>query len=198
MPAPSPHQERGAGRAPGRTGAADARGPASALPQAASPAERPVTLAVIAGAHGLSGEVRLKLFGEEGIASLARHRSFNGGRLTLDTLRDDGKGGAIVAFREVADRNAAEALRGTALTVPRSALPPLGEGEYYHVDLIGLAACSDSGEPLGVVVAVANYGAGDLVEIERPGGGRFLVPMIPAAVPRWDDATLTIAESWTE
>jgi 16S rRNA processing protein RimM len=61
--------------------------------------------------------------------------------------------------------------------VPRSALPPLGEGEYYHADLIGLAGATPDGEALGTVVAVENFGAGDIVEIERPGGGRFMVPM---------------------
>lgn len=147
--------------------------------------DKPVTLAAISGAHGVAGEVRLKLFGA-GLPSLKPHKSFNGGALTLSKLRDDGKGGAIARFAEVADRNAAEALRGTALTVPRSALPPLEEGEYYHIDLIGLAALSDAGEVLGTVVAVENFGAGDILEIERPDGKRFMVPMRPEAVPEWD------------
>lgn len=147
--------------------------------------DKPVTLAAISGAHGVAGEVRLKLFGA-GLSSLKPHKSFNGGGLTLSKVRDDGKGGAIARFAEVADRNAAEALRGTALTVPRSALPPLEEGEYYHIDLIGLAAVSDAGEALGTVVAVENFGAGDILEIERPDGKRFMVPMRPEAVPDWD------------
>lgn len=147
--------------------------------------DKPVTLAAISGAHGVAGEVRLKLFGA-GLSSLKPHKSFNGGGLTLSKVRDDGKGGAIARFAEVADRNAAEALRGTALTVPRSALPPLEEGEYYHIDLIGLAALSDAGEALGTVVAVENFGAGDILEIERPDGKRFMVPMRPEAVPDWD------------
>jgi 16S rRNA processing protein RimM len=147
--------------------------------------DKPVTLAAITGAHGVTGEVRLRLFGE-GLDGLKRHKSFNGGALTLKNLRDDGKGGAIARFAELPDRTAAEALRGTELTVPRSALPPLDEDEYYHADLIGLAAVSDAGEPLGTVVAVENFGAGDLLEIERPDGKRFMVPMTPAAVPEWD------------
>ena len=81
----------------------------------------------------------------------------------------------------------AEALRGTALTVPRSELPPLGEGEYYHADLIGLPAVSTAGEALGVCVAVENFGAGDVIEIERPDGARFMVPMRVEAVPEWMD-----------
>jgi 16S rRNA processing protein RimM len=146
--------------------------------------DRPVTLAAVTGAHGVTGEVRLKLFGE-GVAALKRYRAFNDSTLTVKSLRDDGKGGAIVRFAEVPDRTAAEKLRGLALTVPRSALPSLDEGEYYHADLIGLPAVSTTGEVLGVCVAVENYGAGDVLEIERPDGKRFMVPMRLEAVLEW-------------
>jgi 16S rRNA processing protein RimM len=159
--------------------------------------DKPVTLAAISGAHGVTGEVRLKLFGE-GVAALKRHTRFNDGALTLKSLRDDNKGGAIARFAEIPDRTSAEQLRGTELTVPRSALPPLEEGEYYHADLIGLAAVSDAGEPLGIVVTVENYGAGDILEIERPDGKRFMVPMREEAVTEWNDEQLVIAEEWTE
>jgi 16S rRNA processing protein RimM len=159
--------------------------------------DEPVTLAAVAGAHGVTGEVRLKLFGE-GVAALKRHKTFNDGALTLKSLRDDGKGGAIARFAEVADRNAAEALRSTTLTVPRSALPPLEEGEYYHADLLGLAAVSDTGEPLGTVVAVENFGAGDILEIERPDGKRFMAPMTEAAVPEWNDERVVIATGFAD
>jgi 16S rRNA processing protein RimM len=157
--------------------------------------DRPVTLAVITGAHGVTGEVRLKLFGE-GVDSLKRFRAFNDSSLTLGKLRDDGKGGAIARFAEIADRNAAEGLRGTELTVPRSALPPLGEGEYYHADLLGLPAVSDAGEPLGTVVAVENFGAGDILDIRKPDGKRFMVPMLPAAVPDWDGERVVLGSGW--
>ncbi|HEY7806534.1 MAG TPA: ribosome maturation factor RimM [Croceibacterium sp.] len=159
--------------------------------------DKPVTLAAIAGAHGVTGEVRLKLFGE-GVAALKRHKSFNGGVLTLKSLRDDNKGGAIARFAEIADRTAAERLRGTLLTVPRSSLPPLEEGEYYHADLIGLTAVSDVGEALGTVVAIENFGAGDILEIERPDGRRFMVPMSEPAVPEWDDQRVVVAIPFTE
>lgn len=152
-----------------------------------------VTLAVIIGAHGVTGEVRLKVFAEE----LDAHRSFNAGALTLKSLRA-GNNGAIARFAEIADRNAAEALRGTELTVPRSSLPPLGEGEYYHVDLLGLPAVSASGEALGIVVAIDNYGAGDVIEVERAGGKRFMVSMRPEAVPEWDADRLVIADDFVE
>lgn len=150
------------------------------------PVDRPVTLAVIIGAHGVTGEVRLKLLGE-GVGALKRYRAFNDSALTLEKLKDDGKGGAIARFAEVADRTVAEKLRGTALTIPRSALPPLAEGEYYHADLIGLPAVSTTGEALGACIAVENYGAGDVLEIERPNGKRFMVPMREEAVPEWSD-----------
>lgn len=158
-------------------------------------ANRPVTLAAIIGAHGVAGEVRLKLFGE-GVDSLRRFRAFNDSALTLSKLRDDGKGGAIARFAEVTDRTAAEKLRGTALTVPRSTLPPLGEGEYYHADLIGLPAVSDTGEPLGACVAVDDFGAGEVLEIQRPNGKRFMVPMRAEAVPEWNSERLLITAAF--
>lgn len=153
--------------------------------------DRPVTLAAITGAHGLTGEVRLKLFGE-GVASLKRYRAFNDSTLTVEKLKDDGKGGAIARFAEVTDRTGAERLRGTALTVARSAMPPLEPGEYYHADLIGLPAVSTDGEPLGECVAVDNFGAGDVLEIKRPDGKRFMVPMRVEAVPEWTDERIVI------
>ena len=139
--------------------------------------ERQVTLAAVAGAHGVGGEVRLKLFAES-VDSLARHETVNvGGRtLTLKSVKPGGAG-AIARFAEVADRSAAEALRGSLVTVPRAALPPLAEGEYYHVDLIGLPCVDSDGEALGTVVAVENFGAGDVIEIERANGRRTMVPL---------------------
>src|SRR4051812_22193760 len=145
------------------------------------PKDTPVTLAAVIGAHGVAGGGRLKGFADD----LKPFRRFNDGALTLKSLRPTPQG-AIARFAEVPDRNAAEALRGTELTVPRSALPPLAEGEYYHADLIGLPAVSDEGEALGRVVLVENFGAGDVLEIERPDGKRFMVPMRPEAVPEWD------------
>ncbi|MFA7585898.1 MAG: ribosome maturation factor RimM [Novosphingobium sp.] len=164
-------------------------------------ADRPVTLAAIVGAHGVAGEVRLKLFGE-GVDALKRYRAFNNDALAVEKLRDDGKGGAIARFAGIADRTAAEKLRGTALTVPRSDLPPLGEGEYYHADLVGLPAVSTDGEALGTVIAVENYGAGDVLEIERPAseegrrGARFMVPMRTEAVPEWNSEQLVVEAAY--
>jgi 16S rRNA processing protein RimM len=161
-----------------------------------------VTLAAIAGAHGVAGEVRLKLFGD-GIATLARQKSFNDGALTLVKVREDGKGGAIARLAESTSRADAEKLRGTVLTVPRAALPPLGEGEYYHADLIGLPVVTDAGDAVGSVLAIENFGATDIIEIARApvpekGPKTFMVPMTPAAVLEWDEHRLVIAGAFAE
>ena len=149
--------------------------------------DAPVTLAVITGAHGVTGEVRLKLFTDD----LSGYRSFNGGTLTVKSLRN-----GIARFAEVPDRNAAERLRGLELTVPRSALPPLEEGEYYHADLLGLPCVSTKGEALGTVVAIDNFGAGDVIEVERPDAKRFMVPMRAEAVPEWNAERLVVDEAF--
>jgi 16S rRNA processing protein RimM len=144
-------------------------------------------MAAVVGAHGIGGEVRLKLFAAS-VDSLNAHASFQaGGRtLTLNALRA-GPQGAVARFAEVTDRTAAEALRGTLLSVPRESLPPAGPGAYYWHDLIGLAVVSPEGAALGMVVGVENFGASDLLEVERPDGARVLVPLIPAAVPELSD-----------
>ncbi len=148
-------------------------------------ADKTVTLAAVAGAHGVTGEVRLKLFAES-VDSLKRHKSYKGGALTLKSVRAH-KGGAIARFAEIADRNAAEAMRSTLLTVSRAELPALAEGEYYYSDLIGLPCVSTEGTDLGFCVAVDNFGAGDILEIEKPDKKRFMVPMNAKAVPEWGD-----------
>lgn len=161
-----------------------------ALRQADSGAEPgQVTLAIVAGAHGVGGEVKLKLFTDD----LGRYAAFNGGALTLASVR-----GSIARFAEVRDRTTAEALRGTALTVPRADLPPLGEGEYYHADLIGLPVVTPAGEPVGIVAEVENFGAGDVIEIERPDGKRFMAPLRPEAVPEWNAERLLINSEFAQ
>lgn len=156
-----------------------------------------MTLAAVSGAHGITGEVRLKLFGE-GVESLKTFRAFNDGALTLKKIRSDKKGGAVARFAEVPDRNAAEALRGTVLTVPREEMPALEEGEYYHADLLGLPVQTPDGAAVGTVVAVENFGATDIVELERPGGKRFMVPMTAEAVPSWDGERLVIDPAYAD
>ena len=141
--------------------------------------ERRIALAAIAGAHGVKGELRLKLFTESVDNLKAYERLYVGGapRRLLE-MSQSGKT-PIARFEGISDRNAAEALRGSLVEVDRSALPPLEEGEYYHADLIGLPAEDTQERVLGTVVAVENYGAGDLLEIESADRKRSLVPFKP-------------------
>ncbi len=139
--------------------------------------ERQVVLAAVAGAHGVGGEVRLKAFSES-VDSLKRHKRLFVDEtvpLTVSSVRGGGNG-VIVRFAEIADRNGAEALRGKLLSVPRSELPPLEEGEYYHADLIGMSCESQDGQALGTVVGVEDFGAGELLEIEKADGKKSLIP----------------------
>jgi 16S rRNA processing protein RimM len=154
-------------------------------------ADNTVTLAAVSGAHGVTGEVRLKLFADN-LDSLKRYKSFNDGSLTVKSLRPT-KDGAIARFAEINDRNAAEKLRSTLLTVPREALPELGDGEYYYSDLLGLPCVSTDGSDLGTCIAVENFGASDVLEIQMPSqdgkpGKKFMVPMTADAVPEWGNA----------
>jgi len=140
---------------------------------------RRIPLAAVAGAHGIKGEVRLKLFSDSS-ESLAHYSKLyvGGDPRRLLGVRDAGKF-AIARFEGVADRTAAEALRGSLVEIDRSDLPPLEEGEYYHADLIGLPCVDRDGHALGSVVAVENFGAGDLLEVEDDSGRRSLIPFKP-------------------
>jgi 16S rRNA processing protein RimM len=149
------------------------------LAAASDRGERRIALAAVAGAHGVKGELRLKLFSDS-VDSLSRHDKLYVGdaERRLLTVRDSGKG-AVARFEGVDDRSAAEALRGSLVEVDRSALPPLEAGEYYHADLIGLPAVDRDGKSVGTVVAVENYGAGDLLEIGLEAGKKSLIPFKP-------------------
>jgi len=138
--------------------------------------ERKIALAAVAGAHGVKGELRLKLFSDS-VESLSRHEKLHvgGAERRLLAIRDSGKT-AVARFEGVDDRSAAEALRGSLIEIGRSSLPPLEEGEYYHADMIGLPAVARDGKPFGTVAAIENYGAGDLLEIEDEQGKRSLIP----------------------
>ena len=138
-----------------------------------------IALAAVAGAHGVKGELRLKLF-TDSVDNLVRHMSVYVGdaERKLESVRA-GPSGAIARLSGIADRSAAEALRGSLIEVDRSALPPLESGEYYHADLIGLDCVDSGGTSVGSVVAVENYGAGDLLEVEAEDGKRALIPFKP-------------------
>ncbi|MEL7447061.1 MAG: ribosome maturation factor RimM [Pseudomonadota bacterium] len=162
----------------------------------------PIELAAVTGAHGVAGEVRLKLFGE-GVEALSQHKHFNDGALKLTKIRSDNKGGAVARFAGISNRSEAEKLRGTVLSVSRDDLPSLEQDEYYHTDLIGLAVVTDAGETIGEVIDVSNFGATDILEIRRdppPAKGMktFMVPMTKAAVLSWNAERLVIAAAFAE
>jgi 16S rRNA processing protein RimM len=149
-----------------------------------------VLLGRISGAHGLKGEVKIAAFTAEpeDIAAYGPLTSADGARIfKIASLRSAGSGAVIARLQGIQDRNAAEELRGTELYVTRASLPPAEDGEYYHSDLIGLTAVSPDGETLGEVIAVQNFGAGDLLEL-RPAKGRQaeLVPFDSMHVPKVD------------
>jgi 16S rRNA processing protein RimM len=141
----------------------------------------------IGAAHGIAGAVRVKAFTAqpEALANYCPLSSVDGREFRVRALRPAGSV-VIVHFEGVTDRNAAEALNGLDLFVPRSRLPALGDEEYYHADLIGLTAITPDGAEIGTVVGVPNYGAGDLLEIARKGAATVLVPFTRASVPEID------------
>jgi 16S rRNA processing protein RimM len=141
--------------------------------------ERRIALAAVAGAQGICGELRLKLF-TDSIDNLKLYDRLYVAGLPRRLIEVRQSGATpIVQFEGIANREAAEALRGELIEIDGAALPPLPEGEYYHADLIGLPCEDRDGRPVGIVVAVENYGAGDLIEIEDESGKRSLIPFKP-------------------
>ncbi len=139
----------------------------------------------IAGAHGVRGLVKIKSFTEDplDLSAYGPLTDQSGARRLQVTVTGRAKGLLIARIEGVEDREAAQALRGVQLYAARAALPEPAEEEYYHMDLIGLEAQDRGGAPLGRVVAVQNFGAGDILEIARPEGEPLLVPFTKAAVP---------------
>ena len=133
-----------------------------------------ILLGRIAGAHGIRGEVLIHAFTDppENVAAYGPLSDESGARaFTIEIVRATAKG-VVAQLAGIADRNAAEALKGIDLYVARERLPPVAEEEFYHADLIGLAAMDRDGKRVGEIVAVQNYGAGDLLEIRLAGSGR--------------------------
>jgi 16S rRNA processing protein RimM len=144
-----------------------------------------VCVGIIAGAHGVRGAVRVKSFtaDPEAVARYGPLEDESGGRHFSLRLAGNAKGVVIARLAGIADRDSAESLRGTRLYLPRAALPPTADEEYYHADLIGLAVALADGTALGHVSAVHDFGAGDTLEIERPKGPPAMVPFTRAIVP---------------
>ncbi|MFN7400654.1 MAG: ribosome maturation factor RimM [Sandaracinobacter sp.] len=164
---------------------------------AGRPSDRPVVMAAVAGAHGIAGEVRLKLFTASADNLKAHSRFEAGGRMMTLTSVRPGSQGAVARFAEVTNRTAAEALRGTVLTVPRGSLPELPAGEFYWHDLLDLPVVDEAGAALGRVVGVENFGASDLVEVELAGGRRVLLPLVPDAVTEVG-TVLKVVKAWID
>jgi 16S rRNA processing protein RimM len=154
-------------------------------------AKQRVLLGHIAGAHGIRGAVLVRSYTAEpdGIASYGPLESEDGRTTFVLSVEGETAKGLICRIDGVSDRTRAEGLKGTALYVARDRLPPPEEGEYYHADLIGLAAQSDEGASLGTVIAVLNYGAGDILEVRPESTSRtVLYPMTDEVVLRVDVA----------
>ncbi|MCH6587046.1 MAG: ribosome maturation factor RimM [Proteobacteria bacterium] len=145
---------------------------------------------VIAGAHGVRGLVKIKSFTADpaDLTAYGPLTDESGARRYQVAVTGRAKGVLLARIEGVGDRDAARALRGARLYVARAALPEPEDEEYYHADLIGLAVEDRAGAPLGRVAAVQNFGAGDILEIERPDQGTLLVPFTKAAVPLVDPA----------
>jgi 16S rRNA processing protein RimM len=143
-----------------------------------------ILVGIVTGPHGVAGAVRIKSFTArpEDIAAYGSLADETGRRFAL-RLVGAGKGVLIGRLSGVEDRNRAEDLRGLRLHVPRAALPPAASDEFYHADLIGLAAVTGDGEAIGRVRAVHDFGAGDTLEIERANAPPAMVPFTRAIVP---------------
>lgn len=157
--------------------------------------ERRILLGQIVTAHGIRGEVLVRSYAADpaDIASYGPLSDESGKRqFQLCIVRVTDKG-VIARVDGIADRTAAEALRGQSLFISRSKLPNAGASEFYHADLIGLDAVRPDGSRFGTVRAVHNFGAGDLLEITlADGASSEFVPFTDACVPRVDLDTGTI------
>ena len=149
-----------------------------------------ICIARIGAAHGVRGAVKLWTFTEDPLAVKAY-----GPLLTKDGARSfevatarEAKGHLVATLKGIATREEAERLNGIELFIPREKLPATDQDEYYHADLIGLAAVTGANEPLGRVIAIHNFGAGDIIEIAPPNGATMLLPFTNAVVPNVDIA----------
>lgn len=147
--------------------------------------EKSVQMAVIGAPHGVKGEVRVKTFTGDPLAlgDYGPLRAADGRIFTVAAIRP-AKTVVVVRFKEIASREAAEAVTGTELFIDRSALPDdLDDDEFYHADLIGLAVRDKTGSSIGKVAAIQNFGGGDIVEVALAGRRTVMIPFTLAAIP---------------
>jgi 16S rRNA processing protein RimM len=148
----------------------------------------PICVARIGAAHGVRGAVKLWTFTEDPLA-VKRYGPLatkDGARWFEVTHAREAKGHLIATLKGIATREDAERLNGIELYIAREKLPATDADEYYHADLIGLAAVNADGESLGKVIAIHNFGAGDIIEIAPPQGTTLLLPFTNAVVPTVD------------
>jgi 16S rRNA processing protein RimM len=147
-----------------------------------------ICIARIGAAHGVRGAVKLWSFTEDPLAVKAYGPlvTKDGARQFEVTHAREAKGHLVATLKGIATREDAERLNGLELYIAREKLPATDEDEYYHADLIGLAAVTPANEPLGRVIAIHNFGAGDIIEIAPPNGATMLLPFTNAVVPTVD------------
>jgi 16S rRNA processing protein RimM len=154
---------------------------------------RDILMAAVIGAQGLKGEVKAKLFtaAPDALPRYGALHAKDGRIFTITAFRPTRPGEAVLAFEEIRDRNAAEALKGTELFVSREALPAPEPDEFYHADLIGLEARDSEGRMLGKVLALHNFGASDVIELARADGDSVHLAFTKETVP-----VINIAEGY--
>lgn len=151
---------------------------------------RLICVGVISTVHGVRGQVKIKSFmaDESSIGELDVLYNKQGEPAYKINVTGGVKGALIAWVEGVSDRNAAEALKGRELYIPRDLLPEIEDDEFYYEDLIGLSAVSTDGEALGSVKAIHNYGAGDIIEVVGSDGKEFMYPFTKQFVPKVDIA----------
>jgi 16S rRNA processing protein RimM len=147
-----------------------------------------ICVARIGAPHGVRGAVKLWTFTEDPLA-VKRYGPLatkDGARQFEVATAREAKGHLVATLKGVATREDAERLNGIELYIAREKLPATDADEYYHADLIGLAAVNAADEPIGRVIAIHNFGAGDIIEIAPPWGATMLLPFTNAVVPTVD------------
>ena len=147
-----------------------------------------ICIARIGAAHGVRGKVRLWTFTEDPLAVLHYGPlvTKDGARSFEVTQAREAKTHLVATLKGIASREDAERLNGVELFIARDKLPATDQDEYYHADLIGLSAVTSANEPIGRVIAIHNFGAGDIIEIAPQEGATMLLPFTNAVVPKVD------------